>query len=216
MPASTQISLDVDTIDEALRLAAVADRAGIDWLEAGTGLIASEGTACVRALREKFPHRLVVADTKVVDGGAYYVELMAQAGAHFVVHMSGSHENVLRQAALAGRKLGVKIMADIMLESDKAAAAARAEKLGVAWIVHHLGYDERAQDTWKKPLDGLKEVRAAVKIPIQVVGGLTIEEAHEAIHLGADSIVIGGPIIPGDWGPDLEATLRRVVEGRPH
>jgi 3-hexulose-6-phosphate synthase/6-phospho-3-hexuloisomerase len=213
MPAFTQISLDVDTIDEALRLAAIADRAGIDWLEAGTGLIASEGTACVRALRKNFPHRLVVADTKVVDGGAYYVELMTQAGAHFVVHMSGAHENVLKQAALAGKKLGVKIMADIMLESDKAAAAVRAEKLGVDWIVLHLGYDERAQDTWKNPLDGLKEVRAAVKIPVQVVGGLSVEEAFEAVRLGADSIVIGGPIVPGDWGAQLEATLRRVAGG---
>ncbi len=213
MPPLIQISLDVDTTDEALQLATIADRAGIDWLEAGTGLLASEGTAVVRALREKFPHRLCVADTKVVDGGAYYVELMAKAGAAFVVNMSGAHENVLREAASAGKKHGVKIMADIMLESDKVAAAQRAEKLGADWIVLHLGYDERAQETWKTPLDGLKEVRTAVKIPVQVVGGLSVEQAIEAARLGADSIAIGGPIVPGDWGAQLEATLRRVVTG---
>lgn len=212
MPVRTQISLDVETIADALRLATIADRAGIDWLEAGTSLIASEGAAAVRALREKFPHRACVADTKVVDGGAHYVKMMARSGAQFVVIMSGAHENVLKQAVAAGKQYGVQIMADIMLEKDKAAAARRAEKLGADWIVLHLGYDERAQEIGKTPLDGLEAVRAAVQIPVQIVGGLSVEQALEAVRLGADSVVLGGPIVPGDWGAILEATLRRVVE----
>ena len=213
MPTLTQISLDVDTTEEALKLAVIADRAGVDWLEAGTGLITSEGASVVRALRQEFPHRPVVADTKVVDGGEYYVELMAKAGAQFVVIMSGAHEAVLRGATVAGKKLGVKIMADIMLESDKVAAAKRAAQLGADWIVLHLGYDERAQETWRSPLDGLADVCQAVTIPVQVVGGLSVEQAIEAAHLGVDSVVIGGPIVPGDWGAQLEATLSCIIKG---
>ena len=52
---TTQVSLDLTTIAEALDLARGARRAGVDWLEAGTPLILGEGLHAVRALREEFP-----------------------------------------------------------------------------------------------------------------------------------------------------------------
>ncbi len=50
-----QVSLDVTSNEEALKLAGAAVRAGVDWLEAGTPLILAEGLHCVRALRARFP-----------------------------------------------------------------------------------------------------------------------------------------------------------------
>ena len=38
-PPTVQISLDLTDLDEALETAALALRAGVDWLEAGTPLI---------------------------------------------------------------------------------------------------------------------------------------------------------------------------------
>jgi 3-hexulose-6-phosphate synthase/6-phospho-3-hexuloisomerase len=52
-----QISLDLTSIPEALETAAMALRAGVDWLEAGTPLIIAEGMNGVRALRKAFPAR---------------------------------------------------------------------------------------------------------------------------------------------------------------
>jgi len=43
MKTIVQISLDLTNIDEALETAAMAMRAGVDWLEAGTPLILAEG-----------------------------------------------------------------------------------------------------------------------------------------------------------------------------
>ncbi len=45
MKPIVQISLDLTNIDEALETAAMAMRAGVDWLEAGTPLILAEGFA---------------------------------------------------------------------------------------------------------------------------------------------------------------------------
>ena len=42
MKPIVQISLDLINIDEALETAALAVRAGVDWLEAGTPLILAE------------------------------------------------------------------------------------------------------------------------------------------------------------------------------
>ncbi len=75
-----QISLDVTTLEEAIETAELARRAGVDWLEAGTPLILSQGLKSVRELRARFPGVPIVADLKTMDGGYLEAEMMAKAG----------------------------------------------------------------------------------------------------------------------------------------
>ena len=95
MKPIVQISLDLTNIEEALETAAMAMRAGVDWLEAGTPLILAEGLNCVRELRRNFPETPIVADLKTMDGGYLEAEMMAQAGATHVVVMSRAHEETI-------------------------------------------------------------------------------------------------------------------------
>jgi 3-keto-L-gulonate-6-phosphate decarboxylase len=88
MKPVVQISLDVTTIEEALETAELAVRSGVDWLEAGTPLILAEGLRCIRELRARFPQTPIVADLKTMDGGYLEAEMMAKAGANYVVVMS--------------------------------------------------------------------------------------------------------------------------------
>ena len=78
MKPIVQISLDLTNIDEALETAALAMRAGVDWLEAGTPLILAEGLHGVRALRAAFPNTPIIADLKTMDGGYLEAEMMAK------------------------------------------------------------------------------------------------------------------------------------------
>ena len=79
MNATVQLSLDLIDLDEALRTAEMAVRAGIDWLEAGTPLIIAEGMRGVRELRARYPKVPIVADLKTMDGGWLEAEVMAKA-----------------------------------------------------------------------------------------------------------------------------------------
>jgi 3-hexulose-6-phosphate synthase/6-phospho-3-hexuloisomerase len=54
----------------------------------------------------------------------------------------------------------------------------------------HLGAEHRRVHRHRSPLDGLDDVRAAVSIPIQVVGGLSVEQAVEAVRRGAADFVV--------------------------
>jgi 3-hexulose-6-phosphate synthase/6-phospho-3-hexuloisomerase len=169
-------------IDEAIATAELARRAGVDWLEAGTPLILAEGLHGVRALRERFPDVPVVADLKTMDGGYLEAEMMAKAGATHVVVMARAHEETVLCVVKAGRDHGVKVMGDNLGCEDMVAAARRLEALGCDYIVHHIGYDERRGiaargETPPTPLDRLREVVEAVSIPVQAVGGLSIEQA---------------------------------------
>src|SRR5207237_3977230 len=136
MKSIVQISLDVTDREEALETAALAMRAGVDWLEAGTPLILAEGLHGVRALRAAFPETPIVADLKTMDGGYLEAEMMAQAGATHVVVMARAHPATIKQVVKAGRDYGIKVMGDNLGCEDKVTASRRMEDLGVDYIVH--------------------------------------------------------------------------------
>jgi 3-hexulose-6-phosphate synthase/6-phospho-3-hexuloisomerase len=199
MTPIVQISLDLTDIKEAIETARIAIEAGVDWLEAGTPLILAEGLHGVRALRAEFPHHPIVADLKTMDGGYLEAEMMAKAGATHVVVMARAHAETIKCVVKAGRDFGVKVMGDNMVCADKAAASKWMEDLGCDYIVHHTGFDERNgvfADTGQRlsPLDDLKAVVEAVSIPVQAVGGLSIEEAISTPKHGAPLVVIGAPL----------------------
>ena len=190
-----QISLDLTTIEEALETAALAVEAGVDWLEAGTPLLLGEGLHAVARLREAFPGHPIVADLKTMDGGYLEAEMMAGAGANIVVVMGRAHEATIRQVVAAGRDYGLKVMGDDLAADDKVACARRMESLGVDFIIHHVGYDERRMIAGLSPMDELEAIARAVSIPVQAVGGLTIRQAIECPAHGAPLVVLGAPLV---------------------
>ena len=222
MKPIVQISLDLINIDEAIATAQLARRAGVDWLEAGTPLILAEGMHGVRALRERFPEVPIVADLKTMDGGYLEAEVMAKAGATHVVVMARAHEETVHCVVKAGRDYGVKVMGDNLGCEDMVAAARRLEELGCDYIVHHIGYDERRGIAARgvmppTPIDRLREVVQAVSIPVQAVGGLSLEQAVRTPEYGAPLVVLGAPLtIDADSfktaGGDLEGSLRLICD----
>src|SRR5438477_6898754 len=199
MEPIVQVSLDLMTVEDAMPVAETAVRAGVDWLEAGTPLILGEGLHAVRELRAAFPRHPIVADLKTMDGGYLEAEMIARAGATHVVVMARAHPETVKAVVQAGRDHGVKVMGDNLACTDKAEASRRLEDLGVDYIVHHTGYDERnravaAGRRRPTPMDDLEAVVRAVRIPVQAVGGLTLEEAVEMPSRGAPLVVIGTPL----------------------
>ena len=222
MKPIVQISLDLTNIDEALETAAMALRAGVDWLEAGTPLILAEGLHGVKALRNAFPGVPIVADLKTMDGGYLEAEMMAKAGATHVVVMARAHEETIKCVVQAGKDHGVKVMGDNLGCPDMVAGAQQLEALGCDYIIHHIGYDERRGIAARgirmpSPLDQLREIVNAVNIPVQAVGGLTLEQAIQCPEYGAPLVVLGAPLtVDADAfktaDGDLESSLRLICE----
>ena len=199
MKTIVQISLDLTNIPEALATAHLAVRAGVDWLEAGTPLIIAEGMNGIAALRQEFPAIPIVADLKTMDGGWLEAEIMAKAGATHLVVMERAHPETINVVVKAGKDFGVKIMGDNLAASDMVASAKRLEDFGCDYVIHHIGYDERrgivaAGGRCPSPLDQLREIVKAVQVPVQAVGGLSIEQAMRTPEYGAPLVVLGAPL----------------------
>jgi 3-hexulose-6-phosphate synthase len=222
MKPIVQISLDLTNIDEALETAAMALRAGVDWLEAGTPLILAEGLHGVKKLREAFPNTPIVADLKTMDGGYLEAEMMAKAGANYVVVMARAHEETIKCVVQAGKDFGAQVMGDNLGCPDMVAGAKFLEDLGCDFVIHHIGYDERrgiaAQGKrMPSPMDQLREVVEAVSIPVQAVGGLSLEQAIACPQFGAPLVVLGAPLtIDADAfktaDGNLEESLRMICK----
>lgn len=219
-----QISLDLTSIEEALDHARKAVRAGVDWLEAGTPLLLAEGLHAVEVLRREFPRHPIVADLKTMDGGYLEAEMMAKAGATHVVVMARAHPATILAVVKAGKDYGLQVMADDLACEDKPAAARRMQDLGADYIVHHVGYDERRDPEVlathggrvPSPLDELEAVVQAVRIPVQAVGGLSVEQVLELPRYGVYHLVLGAPLtVDADAfkspAHDLEGLLREIL-----
>jgi 3-hexulose-6-phosphate synthase/6-phospho-3-hexuloisomerase len=136
--------------------------------------------------------------------------------------MARAHDETIHAVVKAGRDFGVKVMGDNLACEDMVAGARRLEDLGCDYVVHHIGYDERRGIAARglpmpSPLDRLREVVAAVSVPVQAVGGLSLEQSIRTPEYGAPLVVLGAPLtIDADAfktaGGDLADSLRMICD----
>lgn len=222
MKPTVQISLDLTNLDDALATAEQAMKAGVDWLEAGTPLILAEGLRAIRGLRERFPNTPIVADLKTMDGGYLEAEMMAKAGATHVVVMARAHEETIKCVVKAGRDYGIGVMGDNLGYETMVDGAKRLEDLGCGYVIHHIGYDERrgiaaSGKRPPNPMDELQAIVDAVSVPVQAVGGLSLEQAISTPRYGAPLVVIGAPLVIdsdrfAQAADDPMAVLKRICD----
>ena len=66
------------------------------------------------------------------------------------------------------------------------------------------------------PLDDLPTVLNAVTIPVQAVGGLSIDQAIKTVEMGAEIVVFGAPVVISGTefkaaDPNFEPIIRDLV-----
>ncbi|MBU0610732.1 MAG: orotidine 5'-phosphate decarboxylase, partial [Armatimonadetes bacterium] len=198
--------LDFANLAQALRVAHEAWAGGVRRLEAGTPLIKSEGLDVVRQLRAEFPDATIVADMKVMDAGRAEVEMAVKAGANVVTVLGAASDATIAECLEAAQRYGAQIMVDLIEVPNLAERAQQAQELGADLVGVHCPIDVQMQGG--DPMAALREVAAAVTIPIAVAGGLNSETAPEAITAGASIAIVGGAIIKA---ADAQGAARAIL-----
>lgn len=205
-----QVALDVVELKRALEIAEEALIGGVDWIEAGTPLIKSEGMNAIRELKKKFKDRKIVADMKTIDTGAVEVEMAAKSGADVVIILALSNDATIAEAIRAGRKYGCQIMADLINHPKPVERAKELEKLGVDYINVHVGVDQ--QMIGQDPIEVLKEVVNAVSIPVATAGGLDAEKAAVCVSMGAKIVIVGSNIVKSRNVTEAARKIRDAID----
>ena len=205
-----QIALDFDNLSRAMKVAHECAGAGADWLEAGTGLIKSEGLDAVRSLRKDFPQHTIVADMKTMDAGRGEMEAAAKAGAHAAIALGVAADSTIAECVQAGRNYGIQVGVDLLNCPNTAERAAQLEALGVDYLIVHNPIDDQMLGLVK--FDLLREVAQAVRLPVAACGGITSETAPQAVQAGAAIVVVGGAITKSPDARAATEAIRRALD----
>ncbi len=202
-----QVALDLLNKKRAIRIAKEAVDGGVDWIEAGTPLIKSEGMDIVRELRREFPDKTIIADMKTMDVGGVEVEIAAKAGADIVGILGAADDETLKEAIRAAKKYDAEIIADLIRVEDQVQRTKEVCELGVDYVGVHIGID--AQMKGEDPRELVKKVSEVSTVPVAAAGGLNSETAPEIVENGAEIIIVGGAIIKAK---DVEKAARDIKE----
>lgn len=204
-----QVALDEMNLHRALQIAKEAVEGGVDWIEAGTPLIKSEGMNAVRELRKAFPRHEIVADMKTMDTGAYETEMACKAGASVVMILAVADDGTIKEAVRAARKYGAKLSVDLLGVADPVQRAQECQAMGVDLVNMHVGVDQQMKG--RSPLETLRQVAKAIRIPIQAAGGLNSETVAPAVKAGASVIIVGGAIIKARKPAEETRKIKKAI-----
>jgi 3-hexulose-6-phosphate synthase/6-phospho-3-hexuloisomerase len=165
-PPLVQLALDFPTVDEALRMAEIGVRAGVDILEAGTPLIVAEGANAIGRLARAFPDYPILADYKTMDSGGKNVLLTQRQGGHYMTVCANSTDETVKAAVAAGKQTGIKVVVDTIGVKDQAARAGVCACWGVDMLYLHYAADQWRADPSKDGTQWLNAVLEVVDIPV--------------------------------------------------
>jgi 3-hexulose-6-phosphate synthase/6-phospho-3-hexuloisomerase len=207
-----QVALDLMHLKRALAIAEEAVEGGADWIEVGTPLLKSEGSEAIRALKKRFPDRILVADMKTMDVGGLEVEIATKAGADVVTVLSLADDGTISEAAMTAKKYGASIMVDLINAPDLTRQARRAQSLGADFVCIHVGVDEQMRGTGADR-SVVNKVAEAVAIPVAVAGGISASTAGALIKEGASVVIVGGAIIKAEDVKKAARDVKKAMSG---
>jgi 3-hexulose-6-phosphate synthase len=203
-----QLALDFPTIDEALRLAEVGVRAGVDILEAGTPLIVAEGASAIGKLARAYPTYPVLADYKTMDSGGKNVLLTQRQGGRYMTVCGNAADETVRAAVTAGKQTGIKVVVDTIGVKDQPGRGSVCARWGVDMLYLHYAADQWRSDGSKDGTQWLGAVLEVVEIPVGL-GTFGVKDAVKAVQMGAQLVAIGHPLFDSS---DVLGALTEYVQ----
>jgi thiamine-phosphate pyrophosphorylase len=102
----------------------------------------------------------------------------------------------------------------IGISAESLEDAVQAEKDGADYIGVSPIYATPSKTDAASPLglEGLREIRKSVKIPLVGIGGLNRENAGEVINNGADGVAVVSAIVAADDPEKAARELKKIIE----
>lgn len=175
----------------------------IDIFEVGTPVIMLDGCHAVRAVKSAFPKMCVLADSKIMDGGALECHYLCEAGADIVTVLAVSDNATITEVIETAHGFGRKVMVDLMSVEDIPGRSRELVSLGADFIAVHTAFD--VQKLGRTPLGDLRELVGAIDPSHAAVAG-GVKQATIADYVALNpGIVIAGAALYG--APDIRQAV---------
>lgn len=198
-----QIAVDIADTNKVIEIAdSIYDV--IDIYEVGTPVIMKEGLSPIKVLKDKYPDLCVLADTKIMDGGAIECTDVCESGADIVTVLAVADNATIIEVVEVAHKFGRKVLADLICIKDISKRSWELLEMGVDYVGVHTGVD--MQKRGRTPLKDLEELANNVDISrIAVAGGVDHSTITSYVSFKPEIIISGGALYNA---PDIrEAVL---------
>lgn len=207
-----QLALDSLDFEQTLQLAEQT-APYIDIFEIGTPCIKHNGIDLVKALRSRFPDKLILVDLKTMDAGEYEATPFYAAGADICTVLGVSGMATIAGVINAAKAYQAEAQIDLINVPNKLACAQEAAALGAHIIGVHTGLD--AQAAGQTPFADLQDIAAlGLKVRVSVAGGIKANTIKQVVEAGADIIVVGAAIYGAASPADAARQLRDLADGK--
>lgn len=188
-----QLAIDRVSIERAKEIINEADPY-VDIIEVGTALIKDFGTISIKEIKEAFPNKVILADIKTIDEGAYEFKAAYNSGADIATVMGAASIDTLKACCEVTKSFGKLMMIDLLEVSYEKISKLKGFSDAI-FCVH-------------SPSDGgegglpslLKEFKE--KFPeiskIAVAGGVNYQTIAAIKEESVDIVIIGSAITKAD------------------
>jgi 3-hexulose-6-phosphate synthase len=204
-----QLAMDTLDGDEALRLADCA-APFVDILEAGTPLIKSVGINIVRKLKLAYPNKIVLADLKSSDVGAYEAHMAFTAGADIVTTQGITTYATICEVQREADKWKRRAEVDMTGVKDPVARAREVREAGVSLVLYHRSIDEELTEgaLWDERAVNTVREMCALGLDVAIAGGIHYDILPLLSGVPIYGIVIGRGITAQ---PDPSLTAEKIA-----
>lgn len=181
-----------------------------DIIECGTSFVLKFGMELVRCLKREFPEKLILADTKIMDGGYHNCATACKNGADIVTVLGVSDKQTIKQAIKAAHDYQREIMVDFICAENKLELLKFCEEEGADYVCVHSGVDVQALG--ETPLETLKLIMAnRKKCKVAVAGGINEKTAASICELRPDVLIAGGSIYKAEDPLKAAKAIKDVI-----
>jgi 3-hexulose-6-phosphate synthase len=205
-----QVALDYINLDDALAVLAEVN-SYVDIVEVGTPLLLSCGAEAIQSIKTAYPHHIVLADAKIVDGGELEAGMLCDSGADCVSVMGLANDETIEGVLKSSHARGARVLADMMLVSDLKKRSAELIGMGADILCAHMAYDVR--NVKNSPLEDLLTLRCSVSgVELAVAGGVNEGNIAEIASVKPDIVVVGGAVTKSEDKVKTISRLRGLME----
>ena len=189
-----QVSFDIPDLEKSIDIAKkIVDYT--DTIEIGTILIYKYGIKAVQDFRTLFPHKTLLADTKIIDRSKDIVSLFSPVGINWITVMAGTKKGTIHSACNSAHDSNIKVMIDLFDTDALGQAAMSAQSLGANAILFNKTYSDSESLIFK---DKWEMVKGNTSLPIFINAKAGSEYIEKIIELNPYGIVLGKEITEAD------------------
>jgi 3-hexulose-6-phosphate synthase len=187
-----QLAMDTLDGDEALRLTECT-APFVDILEAGTPLIKSVGIGIVRKLKSIHPEKLVLADLKSSDVGAYEANMAFTAGADIVTTQGITTFATICEVQREADKWKRRAEVDMTGVKDPVGRTKEVREAGVSLVLYYRSIDQELTEgaLWDEKAVNIVREMCKLGLDVAIAGGIHYDILPLLKDLPIYGIVVG-------------------------